>query len=87
MISTIHHAPNQSKTFDDPKTRKLLFWENVTILFKVTGMVTWFIIFLLALLEIKRYFNIDLIPGYDSAIDNVYGAMRGTLSDQFGGNL
>lgn len=50
---------------------------------KTVGLFTWFVIFLLALLEIKRYYNIDLIPGYDSSVDDVYGMMRGTLSELF----
>jgi hypothetical protein len=44
----------------------------------------WFIVFLFALLEIKRYYNIDIIPGYDSSVDDIYGAARGTLSGLFG---
>lgn len=52
-------------------------------LFKSVGLIVWFVVLVLALLEIKRYYNIDLIPGYDSAVDDVYGAARGTLSDWF----
>ena len=48
-------------------------------------MITWFFIFLLTLLEIKRYFNIDLIPGYDSAVDDVYGAVRSTITHGLAG--
>jgi hypothetical protein len=52
--------------------------------FKSAGLILWFVVFLLALLEIKRYYNIDVIPGYDSSVDDVYGAARGTLSELFG---
>lgn len=52
-------------------------------LFKSVGLIVWFVVLVLALLEIKRYYNIDIIPGYDSAVDDVYGAARGTLSDWF----
>jgi hypothetical protein len=50
---------------------------------KSLGLLLWFVVFFLALLEIKRYYNIDVIPGYDSSIDDVYGAARGTLKDIF----
>lgn len=60
----------------EKRTRMQMFWENAQILLKTTGMITWFILFVLLLLEIKRYFNIDLIPGYDSAFEEVYGAVR-----------
>lgn len=43
----------------------------------------WLGVFLFALLEIKRYYNIDVIPGYDSPVDDVYGMARGTLSNYF----
>lgn len=83
MDSTLVPAHQKASVSDPPdeNVRKYLFWENVTIIFKTTGMITWFVICLLALLEIKRYFNIDLIPGYDSAIDDVYGAVRGSISN------
>ncbi len=88
MESTLHPTRSNLKVKASPHERvdKLLFWENVSIIFKTTGMITWFIICILALLEIKRYFNIDLIPGYDSAIDNMYGAVRGTISDHMSGS-
>lgn len=87
MDSTLNPARSKIKSKDlpDERVRKILFWENVSLIFKTTGMVTWFIICVLALLEIKRYFNIDLIPGYDSAIDDMYGAVRGTISEHMDG--
>jgi hypothetical protein len=60
---------------------QLLAW--LDFLFKATGLLAWFVVLVLALLEIKRYYNIDLIPGYNSAVDDVYGAARGTLSEFF----
>ncbi len=63
------------------KEKRLNFLENVSVIVKSSGLLIWFIVFLLALLEIKRYYNIDLIPGYDSSVDDVYGYMRGTLSE------
>lgn len=58
--------------------------DSFSFLFKSAGLIIWFAVFLLALLEIKRYYNIDLIPGYDSSVDDVYGFIRGKLSEFFG---
>lgn len=57
------------------------FWSVVDSLFRLAGLLTWFVVLVLALLEIKRYYNIDIIPGYNSSLDDVYGAARGTLSE------
>lgn len=87
MYSALNSASDKSGEKElDEKTRHLLFWENVSIIFKTTGMITWFIICILTLLEIKRYFNIDFIPGYDSALDDMYGAVRGTIAERVGSN-
>lgn len=87
MYSALNSTSDKSGEKElDEKTRRLLFWENVSIIFKATGMITWFIILILTLLEIKRYFNIDFIPGYDSALDDVYGAVRGTIAERIGGS-
>ncbi|WP_417589468.1 hypothetical protein [Owenweeksia hongkongensis] len=59
--------------------KKLIFWETVNIVVKTTGVITWFCILLLTLLEVKRYFNIDFIPGYNSAVDDVYNAVRSII--------
>lgn len=63
------------------KQRLLELWENIAIVIKGSTLLLWFILFILALLEIKRYYDIDVIPGYDSSVDDVYGAVRGTLSE------
>lgn len=57
--------------------------DGLSVLIKSSGLIVWFVIFVLALLEIKRYYNIDIIPGYNSSLDDVYGAMRGSLSELF----
>lgn len=57
--------------------------EIFSILFKSSGLIVWFVIFILALLELKRYYNIDIVPGYNSSLDDAYGAMRGGLSELF----
>jgi len=56
--------------------RRIIFWDGISTFFKVTGMVVWFLIMLLTMLEIKRYFHLDLFPGYDSAIDTLYNGVR-----------
>lgn len=66
---------------------KGLYWphvkENISIAFKSSGLILWFVIFVLALLEVKQYYNIDVIPGYDSSVDDAYGAVKGTVSEFF----
>lgn len=86
MDSTATHITkeNTAKSKAEPRVRpevekKIIFWETVNIVFKTTGVITWFCILLLTLLELKRYFNFDLIPGYNSAIDDVYNAVREIL--------
>ncbi len=85
MYSTLLSEKEITKTSVNlVNDKKIIFWDNFNIIFKTTGMITWFCILILALLEIKRYFNIDLIPGYDSAIDDAYGAIRGSISGSLG---
>lgn len=64
---------------ESAQEKKLIMWETVNILFKTTGVITWFCIFLFTILEVKRYFNIDFIPGYNSALDDVYNAVRNVI--------
>ncbi len=54
--------------------------ENFQILLKTAGILTWLVILVLTLMEIKRYYNIDLIPGYDSNFEEVYGSVRGGIT-------
>lgn len=70
---------------DDNVTKSLYakVQDGFSVLIKSSGLIVWFVIFVLALLEIKRYYNIDIIPGYNSSLDDVYGAMRGSLSELF----
>ena len=70
----------------DVKSTRLswgLFLENIGIIFKSSGLLVWFFIFILALLEVKQYYNIDVIPGYNSSVDDAYGAVKGTISEFF----
>jgi hypothetical protein len=63
----------------------MLLRDSFSFLFKSAGLLVWFVVFALALLEVKQYYNIDIIPGYDSSVDDVYGAIRGFFSELFGG--
>jgi len=69
---------------DEKEKKRFLIQDAFSYLFKSAGLLIWFFVFALALLEIKQYYHIDLIPGYDSAVDDVYGAIRGFLSELFG---
>lgn len=74
-----HIVKDSSNDQKEGVEKKLIFWETVNIVFKTTGVITWFLIFFLTLLELKRYFNIDIIPGYNSAVDDVYNSVRSTI--------
>lgn len=63
-----------------PEERWAMLKENLQILLKTTGIITWIFILILTLMEIKRYYNIDLIPGYDSSFEQVYGSMRSGIT-------
>ena len=73
----------------DSLNTKVLKWfflkETFAIVYKFSGVIIWLFVFLLALLEFKRYYNIDVIPNYDSSVDDFYGMIKGTLSEFFGG--
>ncbi len=81
MNTSATHSVSK-KTEDIPRDnreKRIIFWETVNIVFKTTGVISWFCILLLTVLEIKRYFNIDVIPGYNSAVDDVYNAVRAVI--------
>jgi len=63
-----------------PQERWAMLKENLQIILKTTGLLTWIFILILALMEIKRYYNIDIIPGYDSSFEQVYGSMRSGIT-------
>lgn len=54
--------------------------ENFQILLKTAGILTWLVIFVLFLMEVKRYYNIDVFPGYNSNFEEVYGSVRGGIT-------
>jgi hypothetical protein len=64
-----------------PEERWAMVKENLQILIKTLGILAWIFILVLTLMEIKRYYNIDLIPGYDSAFEKVYGSVRGGITN------
>jgi hypothetical protein len=78
--SILPHKDHEKKS----NKKTMLLRDSFSFLFKSAGLMVWFIVFLFALLEIKRYYNIDVIPGYDSSVDDIYGAARGTISGLFG---
>jgi citrate lyase alpha subunit len=57
--------------------------EYIKFIVKGAMVIAWLMVFLLALLEVKRYYNIDVIPGYNSSVDDAYGAARGTITGFF----
>ncbi len=65
------------------KQIKFNIWDNFLIVFKGSGLLIWIVIFFWTLLEVKQYYNIDVIPGYNSSVDDFYGAVKGTISEFF----
>ena len=47
------------------------------------GFIGISILLLIFFMELKRVYELDVIPGYDSSVDDYYGAIRGTLYDFF----
>lgn len=46
--------------------------EGLKIVIKFLGIITWLIVLGMALLEVKHYYNIDVIPGVNTSIEDVY---------------
>ena len=46
--------------------------EGVKIVIKFLGIMTWLVVLGMALLEVKHYYNIDVIPGVNTSIEDVY---------------
>ena len=65
------------------KSRKEEIVENTVIAIKILYLFAAFVFFLVLLLEVKRYYNIDVIPNYDSSVDDLYGSLIGTVSEFF----
>lgn len=59
------------------------FRENFSILFRALVLVVWLAVFVLFLLELKQHYHIDVIPGVDSPVDDIYGAARSRLINSF----
>ncbi len=57
--------------------------DNTLVAVKVLYIIASIIFFFVLLLEIKRYYNIDVIPNYDSPVDDIYGSLIGTISEFF----
>jgi len=57
--------------------------DNTLVAVKVLYIIASIIFFFVLLLEVKRYYNIDVIPNYDSPVDDMYGTLIGTISEFF----
>lgn len=57
--------------------------ETVKIVIKFLGIATWIVIFGMALLEIKHYYNIDLIPGVNTSVEDLHSAVFRGVSKYF----
>ena len=55
------------------------FREAAQIIIKSIGLFVWICIFFLTLLEIKKYYNIDIVPGHLSPLKDT----QGTFSELF----
>lgn len=63
------------------KHKLWLLLEDTKIVLEIIYVFVFLFFFLFMLLELKRYYAIDIIPGYDSPIDDLYGAMKGIISE------
>lgn len=63
------------------KRRLQFLLDDTMIVLEIIYFFIFIFFFLFLLLELKRYYSIDLIPGYDSPIDDLYGAMKGIISE------
>ncbi len=68
---------------ESKKLLRFYIWESISLAFKGSGLLVWIVIFFWTLLEVKQYYNIDVIPGYNSSVDDFYGAVKGTISEFF----
>ncbi|AEV33708.1 hypothetical protein Oweho_2746 [Owenweeksia hongkongensis DSM 17368] len=57
--------------------------ESVKIVIKFLGITTWIVIFAMTLLEIKQYYNIDVIPGVNTSIEDLHSAVFSGVSKFF----
>ncbi|WP_417612509.1 hypothetical protein [Owenweeksia hongkongensis] len=57
--------------------------ESAKIVIKFLGITTWIVIFGMALLEIKQYYNIDVIPGVNTSIEDLHSAVFSGISKYF----
>ncbi|GCD80599.1 hypothetical protein [Schleiferia thermophila] len=74
---------NQKKKSPSRFSKLLLLLEDVKIVLEIIYVIVFLFFFLFLLLELKRYYSIDVFPGYDTAIDDLYGAMKGIISELF----
>ncbi len=57
--------------------------ENFKIVFKFVMVCVWSVVFIFTLFEIKDYYDIDVIPGVNTSIDDIYASAKGGMSNIF----
>lgn len=74
----------ENSTLKNKLKKKIwLLIEDTKIVLEIIYVFVFLFFFLFLLLELKRYYAIDIIPGYDSPVDDLYGAMKGIISEFF----
>lgn len=63
------------------KERIHSFYLELKDLGKLVYVAAFLAISLFLLLEIKRHYHIDVLPNYNSDVDDWYAIVRGTLSE------
>lgn len=49
--------------------------ETIKIIIKFLGITVWIVVFGMALLEVKQYYNIDVIPGVNTSVEDLHSAI------------
>ena len=57
--------------------------ESVKIVVKFLGISVWLVIFAMTLLEVKQYYNIDVLPGVNTSVEDVHSMVFGGISKYF----
>ena len=57
--------------------------ETVKIIIKFLGITVWIVVFGMALLEVKQYYNIDVIPGVNTSVEDLHSAVFGGVMKYF----
>lgn len=57
--------------------------ETVKISVKFLGIVAWMIVLGMTLLEVKQYYNIDLIPGVNTSVEDLHSVVFSGITKYF----